>query len=148
MIHAIGLARAEASYKPSKENYERLPKIICREDHFCPKNLERAQYWVANQREAAYKQAKNQLDDTRKSGPLFNGQIPGFLRCHAGQIGRSRRAVAFGGQPLKPYVVTVNLSDSYISQKPRIGQTATISLSSFPGEAFYRKDRSNRSRGR
>lgn len=131
--YAISLARAEASYKLSKENYERSQKLFA-EKIISPQEFERAQTELQIN-EAAYKQAKNQLDDTKIRAP-FSGQI-GFSDATPGKL-------VGQGMPLLSVVdlstvfVTVNLSDSYISQA-KIGQTATISLSSFPGETFTGK---------
>ncbi|MGE5607512.1 MAG: efflux RND transporter periplasmic adaptor subunit [Bacteroidota bacterium] len=131
--YAINLARAEASYKNSKENYERSQKLYA-EKIISPQEFERAQTQFQID-EAAYKQAKNQLEDTRIRAP-FSGQI-GFTNATLG-------GMVSPGTPLLSVVdlstvfVTVNLSDSYISQT-RIGQAAQISLSSFPGQTFNGK---------
>lgn len=131
--YAIGLARAEASYKQSRENYERSQKLFA-EKIISPQEFERAQTEFQIN-EAAYKQAKNQLEDTKIRAP-FSGQI-GFSDATLGKL-VSQSAPLLSVVDLSSVFVTVNLSDSYISQA-KIGQTAEISLSSFTGQTFTGK---------
>ena len=131
--YEIGLTSAEAAYKLSKENFERAKKLFA-EKIISPQEFEGAQteYQI---REAAYKQAKSQLEDTKIRAP-FSGQI-GFSNATLG-------GMISPGTPLLSVVdlstvfVTVNLSDSYISQT-KVGQTAQITLSSFPEQTFTGK---------
>ncbi len=128
--YEIGLISAEAAYKMTKENFERQKKLYA-ERLISPQEFEGAQTEFQI-KEAAYKQAKNQLDNTKIRAP-FSGQI-GFSNATLG-------GMVSPGTPLLSVVdlstvfVTVNLSDSYISQV-KIGQTALISLSSFPEQTF------------
>jgi RND family efflux transporter MFP subunit len=131
--YEIGLTSAEAAYKLSRENFERAKKLFA-DKIISPQEFEGAQtdYQI---REAAYKQAKSQLEDTKIRTP-FSGQI-GFSNATLG-------GMISPGTPLLSVVdlstvfVTVNLSDSYISQT-KVGQTAQISLSSFPDQTFTGK---------
>ncbi len=131
--YAIGLARAEASYKQSKDNFERSQKLFA-EKIISPQEYERAQTEFQIN-EAAYKQAKNQLDDTRIRAP-FSGQI-GFSNATLGGL-VSPSAPLLSVVDLSTVFVSVNLSDSYISQT-KTGQLASISLSSFPNQTFNGK---------
>lgn len=131
--YAINLARAEASYKQSKENFERSQKLFA-EKIISPQEYERAQTEFQIN-EAAYKQAKNQLEDTKIKAP-FSGQI-GFSNATLGGL-VSPNAPLLSVVDLSTVFVTVNLSDSYISQT-KIGQPALISLSSFPDQTFNGK---------
>lgn len=128
--YAISLARAEASYKQSKENFERAQKLYA-EKIISPQEYERAQTEFQIN-EASYKQAKNQLEDTKIRAP-FSGQI-GFSNATLGSL-VSPSAPLLSVVDLSTVFVTVNLSDSYISQT-KIGQPATISLTSFPDQTF------------
>lgn len=131
--YAIGLARAEASYKQSKENYERSQKLFA-EKIISPQEFERAQTEFQIN-EAAYKQAKNQLEDTKIRAP-FSGQI-GFSDATLGAL-VSQSTPLLSVVDLSTVFVTIKLSDSYISQT-KTGQSAEVSLSSFPGETFNGK---------
>ncbi|NLW47937.1 MAG: efflux RND transporter periplasmic adaptor subunit [Firmicutes bacterium] len=128
--YEIGLISAEAAYKLSKENFERSKKLFA-EKIISPQEFEGAQTDFRI-KESGYKQAKNQLENTKIRAP-FSGQI-GFSNATLG-------GMVSPGTPLLSVVdlstvfVTVNLSDSYISQA-KIGQTAQITLSSFPDQTF------------
>lgn len=131
--YEIGLTSAEAAYKLSKENFERAKKLFA-EKIISPQEFEGAQTDFQI-REASFKQAKSQLEDTKIRAP-FGGQI-GFSNATLG-------GMVSPGTPLLSVVdlstvfVTVNLSDSYISQT-KAGQTAQITLSSFPDQTFNGK---------
>jgi RND family efflux transporter MFP subunit len=131
--YEIGLTSAEAAYKLSKENFERAKKLYA-EKIISPQEFEGAQteYQI---KEAAYKQAKSQLEDTKIRAP-FSGQI-GFSDATLGAM-VSQSTQLLSVVDLSTVFVTVNLSDSYISQA-KIGQTAEISLSSFPEQTFTGK---------
>lgn len=128
--YEIGLAGAEAAYKMSKENFERQKKLYA-ERLISPQEYEGAQTDFQI-KEATYKQAKNQLDNTQIRAP-FSGQI-GFSNATLGGM-VSPSAPLLSVVDLSTVLVTVNLSDSYISQV-KVGQTAQISLSSFPDQTF------------
>lgn len=131
--YTIGLARTEASYKQSRDNYERSQKLFA-EKIISPQEFERAQTEFQIN-EAAYKEAKNKLEDTKIRAP-FNGQI-GFSDATLGAL-VSQSTPLLSVVDLSTVFVTVKLSDSYISQT-KIGQSAEVSLSSFPGETFTGK---------
>ncbi len=130
---AINLARAEASYKQSKENFDRSQKLY-NEEIISPQEFERAQAQFQID-QAAYEQAKNQLSDTQIRAP-FSGQI-GYCTATKGQL-VGQTASILSVVDLSTVFVTINLSDSYISQA-KIGQSAKITFSSFPDQSFRGK---------
>ncbi len=131
--YEIGLASAEAAYKMSKETFERQKKLYT-ERLISPQEFEGAQTEFQI-KEAAYKQAKNQLENTKIRAP-FSGQI-GFSNATLGGM-VSPGTLLLSVVDLSTVLVTINLSDSYISQA-KIGQTAEVRLSSFPGQNFNGK---------
>ncbi len=131
--YEISLASAEAAYKMSKETFERQKKLYA-ERLISPQEYEGAQTEFQI-KEAAYQQAKNQLENTKIRAP-FSGQI-GFSDATLGAL-VSQSTPLLSVVDLSTVFVTVKLSDSYISQT-KIGQTAEVSLSAFPGEIFTGK---------